>query len=117
MSNILVGCESVPALWRGPNDEPTPVTTVRAGEEVACIAWEDGGIVACADDVPLSELECNFAHEQGFAYALRYYMGEHPKSGGYCYDAEMVQRHIFGETTDADRLALARACAEVFHHD
>ena len=49
----------------------------------------------------------------GFAYALRYFVS-HPNSGRIdLYWPDFAGRHLCGETTDADRLALARALAEV----
>ncbi len=55
---------------------------------------------------------------QGFGYALRWRWAvvEYRLRAG---DKRLIEgaiiRHLNGETTDADRLSLARACAEVAH--
>jgi len=98
------------------------VTFVRNG-----IATVDVRGETCTMRVAL--LRVDLDDPQGFAYALRHCIAsegddadEDPAmdwlSDMYCDDtapAGLVFRHLIGTTTDADRLALAQALAEVSH--
>lgn len=111
----------VPVLAR--DDGLTGVVTYlrQSGEIHYADGDEDGAGVVLKDDdtpveCPLSRLVVDLGDPQGFAYALRwvYQRGwPHRRYGEADNLAAAARRHTFGRTTDADRLAMARACAEV----
>ena len=60
--------------------------------------------------MPTDTLTLALDHAGGFGPALRAYV-QHPM--GYVALGDAVRRHMLGDTTDADRLKLGRAWAEV----
>ena len=61
--------------------------------------------------VPESDLRADLSNAQGFGYALRWLA--HEAGLPWHSGSDLVYRHLHSATTDADRLALARAIAEV----
>ena len=65
----------------------------------------------------IEHLRIDLDEPQGFGYALRWLDGGSAmateRSDGAPVLADVLFRHLSGKTTDADRLALARAIAEV----
>ena len=72
------------------------------------IVWMDGA-PGETDEAARVDLD----DPQGFAYALRALCRPTPSSVHYDVQwAQLIDRHLCGETTDADRLALATALAK-----
>ena len=66
--------------------------------------------------VPESDLRADLSNAQGFGYALRWLCQSGRRKHGWMpqtFYSDLIRRHMVGGTTDADRLALARAIAEV----
>lgn len=113
--------EAVP-VSRGPEVEAIVIWVEEyiSGKTGRCVLLRyEGGGEFYAD---WAECRVNLDHPQGFAYALRWYTGarsEVPLNGArLAVDMprradSMLDRWLLGTTTDADRIALARACAEV----
>ena len=73
---------------------------------------------SCQDSIDGSTVMPDLDDAQGFGYALRWLQGECSHCLAFTEDrrwVDIVQRHLFGQTDDADRFFLAQACAGVLN--
>lgn len=81
------------------------------GGEGCEVAWDDGEHITAGGLVDSVDLRVDLDDPQGFGYALRCYAQRREGSGPS--PLTWMPRYLNSQTTDDDRLALARACAEV----
>ena len=104
--------DAVPVRFLDPKWEDAVVSSVDSNG--GCDHWWRG------DGYGDPGYRVNLAHPQGFGYALRW-LWQHPNHQALLttperqgqFNCGLASRHLIGQTTDADRLALAQAMEEV----
>lgn len=96
--------DAVPVRFLDPKWKDAVVSLV--GSNGQCDHWWRG------DGYGDPGYRVNLAHPQGFAYVLRWLISQEPLYARATLTLG-IDRHLTGQTTEADRLALARACAAI----
>ena len=94
-----------------------PVVNTRSGARGVALHCGNGEWVchdgSRADIWPAATLRVDLADPQGFGYALRFYMTHRPLWARAYGGAGFQARWLKGQTTEADRVSLAKDLQEV----